>query len=761
MERAAQAPSVSLELVNTTLGGVIDSRAVRTLPLVGRDFLDLALLVPGTYPVEQGSVLNGASMVVNGTRANMNNFLLDGVDNNDYTINQSLPFQIVEALQEFRVQTSVSTAEYGRSGGAQINAVSRSGSNVVHGTLFEFLRNSSLSANNFFSAYNGGTFDQFNRTLALDNAIYDAGFDVPLQDPTLASLYNRRKPFVIQNQFGGNLGGALKKDKLFGFFNWESLRVVNPRPIFERVPERCVRSDSYWASSACIDVPGATLDPIALKLYNLYPLPNVASTAGGIDPNWTGFFVGESRNRTSTDNFLERVDWRMNDRASMSFKHNIQRINQTQGGVVPASGSYPGSGTGVTGRNQNFSYNYVQQFTPRVTNELHFGWNRFRLGTEALDRSINPTSLGFQNLNYTDRGLPTLQVGGSLFSYSLPGPYAPLGANLSVPSTRVNRVWSVGDSLSITRGRHNLKLGADFRVIRLDANNQALGRGQLTFYEGLFVGLFGAPDLGSIARVSPEFGERFDRFFRTQSHNLFLQDQWRVASNFTLNLGARYEVNTAPVEAHNWLVNYYPALGGLVQGDRTAIFDPYGNPLGDAPSAVPRAGFKTDRNNVSPHFGFAWDPFKHGKTVLRGGYAIAFDQQPLEPSVNMLLNPPYVEQWFSYYPFFDLGDTFPPGFPTGDTSFNGNGDLYESPWFQQPYSITARDPGTRTSYVHQLHFGIQQQLGSRAMFEVAYAGSLGRKLPRLRDISVCSPASFVAFFLLTPGFQQLRPCEHR
>ena len=742
VERAAQAPSVSLDLVNTTLGGVIDSRSVRTLPLVGRDFLDLTLLVPGTYPVEQGSALNGASIVVNGTRANMNNFLLDGVDNNDYTINQSLPFQIVEALQEFRVQTSASTAEYGRSGGAQINSVSRSGSNVVHGTLFEFLRSSRLSAENFFSAYNGGTFDQYNRTVPLYNELNGTDLVAPLDDPSLAALYNRRKPFLIQNQFGANLGGALKKDKLFGFFNWESLRVVNPRPVFESVPELCLRSDSLAASSACYDLPGLTLDPIAVKLYNLYPRPNVASNAASIDPNFTGFFAGESRNRTSTDNFLERLDWRVNDRASMSFKHNIQRIDQTQGGVLPASGGYPGSGTAVTGKNQNFSYSYVQQFTPRVTNELHFGWNRFRLETEALDRSVDPTALGFQNLNYTNRGLPTLQVGGS-FTF----PYAALGTNLGVPSTRVNRVWSLGDSLNITRGRHNLKLGADFRVIRLDANNQALGRGQLAFFQGLFVGITGEPDIGSIARVSSEFGERFDRFFRTQSYNVFLQDQWRVASNFTLNYGARYEVNTAPVEAHNWLVNYYPALGGLVQGDRTAIFDPFGSSLGDASSPVPRAGFKTDRNNVSPRFGFAWDPFKHGQTVLRGGYAIVYDQQPLEPSVNMLLNPPYVEQWFSYYPWFDLGDTFAPGFPTAD-GFVGdlNGDGVPSFWFEQPYSVTARDPGTRTSYVHQLHFGLQQQLGNRAMFEVAYAGSLGRKLPRLRDISVCPPASYVALF---------------
>ena len=229
-KRAPQAPSVSLDLLSTTVSGVVDTRAVHALPLVGRDFIDLALLVPGTYPVEQGSVLEGASLVVNGVRANMNNFLLDGTDNNDYTLNQSLPFQIVEAMQEFRVQTATSNAEFGHSGGAQINTISRRGTNSLHGTLFEFHRNSALSANNFFSAYNGDTFDQYIRRLEL------LQLGNPLNDPVLASLYDNRNPKVIQNQFGGNVGGPLAKDKLFGFFNWESFRVANPRPLFERVP---------------------------------------------------------------------------------------------------------------------------------------------------------------------------------------------------------------------------------------------------------------------------------------------------------------------------------------------------------------------------------------------------------------------------------------------------------------------------------------------------------------------------------------------
>jgi hypothetical protein len=750
--RPVRMPSVSLDLVSTTLGGVVDSRSVRTLPLAGRDFLDLTLLLPGTYPVEQGSALEGASIVVNGIRANMNNFLLDGVDNNDYTINQSLPFQIVEAMQEFRVQTSVSAAEYGRVGGAQINTISRSGSNVFHGTLFGFGRNSHLSAQNFFSAYSGGNFDQYSRAIDLDNNIKRYNNPsyvvkpVPLEDPALASLYNKqRRPRVNQIQFGANVGGALKKDKVFGFVNWEGFRVSNPRPVFEQAPPLCLRDDAFAASAACYDAPGLTLNPIALKLYNLYPRPYVSSAVANIDPNFRGpgFFAGESANRTSTENFLGRIDWRKSDRVSMSFKHNLQQIDQTQGGTLPATANYPGNGTGVTGQNQNFSYNLVHQLSPRTTNEFRVGWNRFRLFAEPLDRTIDPATLGLKNMNFTDRGLPNLLVGGVFTAFA---PYSTLGADMSAPSRRTNSVWSGADNLSITHGRHNVKLGAEARYVRLDVVNEAMGRGYLAFFTGLFVAANGFPDVASIARVSPDFGGGFDRSFRSQSYNLFLQDQWRVRSNFTVNLGVRYELNTAPIEARDRLVNYYPDLKGLVRANSKTILDPYGFELGTAPKRAPRAGFETDTNNISLHAGFAWDPRSNGKTVLRAGYAGVFDQQPLEPSVNMLLNPPYVEQWFSHYPDVSLGDTFPAGFPDkvlgAGTYFNLDGDGFDSYWSAQPYSITARDPHTQTPYVNQFHGGIQQQLGNRALFEVAYAGSMGRKLPRLRDISPCPAAVF-------------------
>lgn len=755
-EEAPKAAPVTLDLVSTTLGGVADSRTVRTLPLVGRDFLDLTLLIPGTYPVEQGSALEGASLVINGVRANMNNFLLDGADNNDYTVNQSLPFQIVEALQEFRVQTSTSNAEFGRNAGAQINLVSRSGSNDVHGTVFWFNRNSALSAENALSTYRGGSFDAFAQAARINQILRGptTAFPTPvLSDPVLSEIFDRgRDPDVNQNQLGANLGAPIVKDKVFFFFNWESARADNDRPVFERVPDLFFRQRFF------------IFDPStrrANSLLNLYPAPNVPLSqvrnrdgfpvsdplTGDVRsrfPNPSGAFAaGDSANSTSTDNFLERIDWRAGERASLSFKHNIQRIRQIQGGELYATSSYPGSGTRVTGRNQNFSVNYLHQLSDRTGNEFRFGWNRFRLTSRPLDSALDASAL-FSNLNFTDKGLPTFLIGGFNFTF---GSYAPLGADFNTPNDRANNVWSFADNISRTWGRHVLKAGVEFRHNRLNATNEALARGLVTFFDVPFGASSGAPDLASIARVSPAFGGGFDRAFSANSFDWFVQDIWRPRSNVSFTFGLRHEINQAPRETRDRLVNNYPGacpqLVCLIRSGSDTILDSDGSSLGTASFTAPRAGFDTDFNNFGPHLGLAWDPWKNGKTVFRGAYGITFDQQSLQPSANMLLNPPFVQQAASFFPFVSLGDLFPPGFPRRAVGFfDVDGDGFDSILFRQSYSITARDPDTRTSYVHQFNLGWQQQLGNSSAFEAAYVGSAGHKLPRNRLLLECTANIF-------------------
>jgi hypothetical protein len=796
--RAAQGPTLQLDLANTMMGGVIDSQLVCNLPLANRDFFELALLVPGTYPVEQGSPLEGASLVANGVRANMNNFLLDGVDNNDYTINQALPFQIVEAMQEFRVQTSASTAEYGRSGGAQVNTISRTGLNKLHGSLFEFNRNSALSSQDALSAYNGGTFDGYARAERVNQIFKGSNTDWPnlaMSDPELSSIFNSgRDPHFNQNQFGGNLGGPLKKNKAFFFFNWESLRAHDPRPDFERVPDSTCRDftacngmlaslEEVSPSNTGFTATASTA--LVSQLFGLYPEPNVPTStvvnAYGYpvsapelgDLLSTGaFYTGQAQNYTDSDNALTRIDLHVGDRVTMSFKHNIQRIDQVQGGSIAQNSNYPGNGIGVNGRNQNFSYNLVDAFTDRVVNEARFGWNRFRLTTLPLDHSVDASSI-FQNVP-SGMGLPSVLMGG----LSTWDSYASLGAGNNAPSDRADNVTSAADNLSLTRGRHILKFGGEFRHDRLNVDNNGAGRGLVAFdNNGPLDGadLLGVPVYASIARVSPSFGGGFDRSFHASSLAGFIQDAWRPRSNFNLTIGLRYEVNQAPLEARNRLVNDYPyscqsslATGTatpspvclMVAGDSSRTFyDSDGSNLGTANFTPPAAGFNTDWKNFGPHAGLAWDPLKHGKTVFRAGYALMYDQMSLQPSVNMLLNPPDVQQTATFSP--QRSDTFPAGFPStnncaggqpiGAGCWSGGAGFFNltgaanpygpagTGWYAQPYSITARDPNTRTPHVHQVYAGIEQRLGNKAMFEVAYVGSLGHRLLRDRLLLECTP----------------------
>lgn len=768
-EEAPKTPVVSLDLMSTTLGGVVDSATLRTLPLAGRDFLDLALLIPGTFPVEQGSSLEGASLVVNGVRPDMNNFLLDGADNNDYTVNQSLPFQIVEAMQEFRVQTSTSNAEFGRNAGAQVNLLSRSGTNDIHGTLFWFNRTNTFSAENPLSTVRGGSFDAFVENARVNRIRFGptAQFQTPiLNDPLLASLFDRgRDPAVHQNQFGANVGVPLRKDKVFFFFNWESVRVSNGRPVFTRVPGSFFRDPTLVFDTSTDRVN---------RLLNLYPVPSVPlSTVTDrfgnpvSDPNFadifplTGAFVfAESRNTSTTDNILGRLDVRLSDRASLSFKHNLQRIVQTQGGELFATGAYPGNGTGVSGRNQNFSLNYLHQLSTRTSNEFRFGWSRFRLTTVPDDQVADPSRL-FDNLNFPDKGLPTVLIGGFHFTS---GPYAHLGADFNTPNARANNVWSFADNVSRTWGRHVFKAGVEFRHNRLNVTNEALGRGLVTFFTVQFAAFTGQPDIASIARVSPVFSELngvggFDRSFSSNSFDWFIQDTWRPRSHISVTFGFRHEINSAPREARDRLANFYPGtcppitIGAfsferlcLIRSGTNTILDTDGTSLGTASFTAPRAGFKTDWNNFGPHIGLAWDPWKKGKTVLRAAAAVTFDQQSLQPSANTLLNPPFVQQWASFFgagPSPLLGDTFPPGFPAlapapPSSLFDLDGDGFSSRWFRRAYSVTARDPDTRTSYVYQFNLGVQQQVGSSSVFEAAYGGSAGHKLPRTRLVQECT-----------------------
>ena len=235
----------------------------------------------------------------------------------------------------------------------------------------------------------------------------------------------------------------------------------------------------------------------------------------------------------------------------MSFKHNLQDINQVQGGTIPKSpdlqlSPYPGNGISLTGRNQNFSYNLVSTLSPRTVNEARIGWNRFRLTTMPQDHTLDASQYS-KNLNFSNKGLPEILIGGFDPSGGTFGPYASLGANFTAPANRADNVSSVADSINLTRGRHVFKFGGELRYNRPDVDNEAMGRGLMTYFNIPYVDIYNEPNLASIARVGPEFAGvngvgPFDRSFRAKSFAWFARDNWRPHSPWSVNLGIRYEV---------------------------------------------------------------------------------------------------------------------------------------------------------------------------------------------------------------------------
>ena len=444
----------------------------------------------------------------------------------------------------------------------------------------------------------------------------------------------------------------------------------------------------------------------------------------------------------------------------MSFKYNIQTFNQLQGGDLPQTSNYPGNGITLDGQNQNFSFNYVRTFNSSTVNKFTFGWNRFSLNTLPLDHTIDASQF-FQNLNFSNQGLPSIILGGLAGSL---GQYSDIGAAFDAPYKRADSVWSFSDNFSKIKGRHTLEFGGEYRYNRLDVDNEAAARGLVTFYNVPYAIGSGSADIASIARVAPQFGGNangtgsFARRFSDNAMGLYVQDTWRPRPNVSLTYGLRYDVYQAPVEANNRLVNDYPGAcndptGGqlvcLIRAGSNQIYNSDGSPLGSASFTAPRADFGTDWHNFGPRIGISWSPGDSGQTVFRAGFAIAYDQQSLEPSVDQLLNPPFVQQTASLNfagasvgPPIELGTTFPAGFLTqGEHVPNSMGDTY---WFPAPYSITARDKNTRTPYYYQYHVGIEQQLGNQNVLGISYVGSLGRRLPADLLLLDCTSNVFTA-----------------
>jgi hypothetical protein len=668
-------------------GVVIENRQITGLPLDGRNFLELSLLVPGTVPAAQGSagsVRGDFTFSINGTREDANSFLLDGVYNIDPKLNTAGVKPPVDAIREFEVASSTYDAAFGRSAGAQVNVVLKSGSNGFHGTVYEFLRNKSLDARNFFA---------------------------PPSEP--APQYQR-------NQFGFSLGGPLVKDRTFFFTDYEGTRLREGITRVTNVPTLAERNGDFSQSllprpvippgqpGAGFPFPGNRLpeqfiNPVGRRIAALYPLPNRNTPFAN--------FVSSPTQRDRSDLFDVRLDHQFSSASQFIARYSFNDRDLFEPFTGPIFAQVPGYGNRVPRRSQNVLLGETHIFSPTLLNDVRIAYSRTAsaVNHENQGRSINQ-QVGMPELsrNPRDFGLSFITITG----------YSPLGDEYNNPQFSVTNVFQLLDTATWSRGAHLFKFGFDIRKAQQNAFRDVQSRGFLTFSaftlneQGQPVPAITGNALADLLLGAPIFtgGARLDnpQAMRTESYNFFVNDGWRVHRNLSLSLGLRYEYNSPAVDAHDRANLYDVTTRSLVAAGQ---------------NSVPRAGYEADKNNLAPRFGLAWTLTEN--TVLRTGYGVYYDQSALAYGEGLYFNAPY----------FNLRLYFPlPQLP-----LLVNNPFSENFPIALPQSANGFDRNLRTAYVQHWNFGLQRQLGSGRLLEVAYVGSKGTKLIAARDINQPRP----------------------
>ena len=557
VEITAAAPVIESSTV--AVGGVVNQRTVQEIPLNGRHFVDLALLVPGTVTPPQNGFLTAplrgqGSFAFNsaGAREDQVNYMINGINLSDPVQNQITFQPTINTVSEFKIDNQTYSAEYGRNSGAIVNIATRTGTNEWHGELYEFLRNSYLDARNF-----GNPKDVLKGTTLVPN----------MQSP------------FIRNQFGGDGGGPIRKDKTFFFLSYEGLRQRQAVPL-----NSVVLSDAQRAQAQAVG------DPVIQKLLPLIPQQN----------SGTGQFVSSATANVNIDQGTANVSHTFSDshriNAYYAFQHDLR-------GEPPTTqlNTLPGFGDMREGRRQILTLNDTKVFSSTVVNEARLGYNRIHIVFNASNK-LNPADFGINSGVTTAIGLPQIIVAGGTLEFG--------GIN-GFPQGRGDYSAAASDAVSWVIGKHSVKFGGEYR--RIDNNNFSYTPGTFTFPS---VAAFIA-DQATGFTANPSNGS--SRVY-VNSIGAFVKDSWRLSPSFLLDIGVRYDWYGTPTEA----------------GGRFVVFDPKSVSL--VKSSQP---YQQSALNFQPRIGFAWNPFKNGNTTIRSAYAIMTDQPITGIVLALATNPPF------------------------------------------------------------------------------------------------------------------------
>ena len=750
------ATAVAVQTANPTLGQVITSQQVAQLPLNGRNFVQLATLTPGTtQETNPHSFFNGSassevstrgsfSLSVGGSRVSSTDWLLDGNDNNELTAGGIAILPSIDAIQEFKVLTFNYAAQYGTRAGPTVLVTTKSGSNEFHGTVFEFLRNTKLDARSFFAP---------------------------------------SREVFIQNQFGGSLGGPIKKDKTFFFADYQGKRSRQGKNFVGQVPTLAMRNgdfseplagvtqlfnpfssrtvasgavvrDPFFCDSggnplpvsgglqtpgatgvACNKIPQSLFSPVGRQMINLYPKPNVPGTL-------VGNFVNTPVKRLDEGEFDIRLDHNFSSNDSLFARFSYDQATVFLPGGSPGFAEQDpfGSTQNLANHGRNAALSETHIFSGNTINQLNLGYNRIFNFIQSFGSGSNKSQeLGIPgaNLGGISSGLTSTIVGGGFWA---------LGDRGFAPFQGGTNVFTIADSFDMIRGNHDIKIGGEIRMNQMNVTTNAFQDGFWvftnawtsrvdcfgTFCFSSFDGgnnmadfLLGLPDLGFHDQTfqGATTGRRW-KLFRP-----YIQDDWRVTSNLTLNLGLAWALVIPITENRDRQANFDFATGTFhIPGK----------------GSDSRAGVKMDKTAFEPRIGLAWRPRGSQKTAVRAGYAIFHDSSWNQGAQGLWENPPF----FAESAFFGF---FPDLFPSQVRSMSQGFPILTQPTVPSTFggNLQSQNLNYKQGTVQQFNVNVERLMPGDVLLTVGYAGARSTHL--LIDglnLNVASPTACGT----TPGY---------
>jgi outer membrane receptor protein involved in Fe transport len=675
-----------LQTEQATVGTSVESRKLVELPLNGRDFTQLVSLTPGGSSGGSAYETGNSQVLISGQRSTKTTSTIDGVLNVDQLF-QGFPISPnVDAIEEFRVQSGNFSADQGM-GPSNVSIRLKSGTNALHGTLFEFLRNDKMAARGFFA---------------------DSREDLK------------------RNQFGGTAGGPILKDKMFFFGAYEGTRQHVATPIFAQVPTLAQRQGDFSGFNPIIDpstgkqfvgnrIPADRINPVASYFSDFYPAPN-----DFIDGY--GFYRNNAAAQFDRDQYNGRYDYYVNEKHRLFGTYTLNDNKRFDPATLPAQG-----GLDRAGRAQNAGFNWNYIITPNVMNTMTLGWARFKNTITPTALGVNHTVLsGYQGFEQTSArfpGFPSISLGGGYTGFN--------GYDWD-PLINPTDNRQIKDDFSIVHGAHQLRMGVDLRKFVWSSQSATASRGDFAYQNNYSGDSWGDFVLGIPSYALRQYPQ--SNYNQTSyNYGFYAQDDWRVTRNLTINLGVRYEYDTWPVDSRNQVTSFDESLGKFAVGQKEGqlpdlqaqplaalAWQLFGNYLVTADQAgLPNRTLRyPDKNNWAPRLGVAYQPAALKNTVIRAGYGIFY---------SLLNGNNYSDFAATSLPWIitqSVNNTTIPTL-TNQTLF---------PPFDAPGAATPNlqpivyDANSRIPYTQEWNVAIQHQFGENTSFEAAYVANKGTKL---------------------------------